>query len=140
MTTKNRFCVRYYLLFFSVALISCAEKKETTKKSSIDYLTEIRIAEKTVTEDPLAQSNILLQDVQVSTDIVYSTLIGYRPLRLDLYNPSSKKAPTPLIIFVHGGGWTTGHKRATANFENWPGTLASLARLGFTVVSVEFRM
>jgi acetyl esterase/lipase len=140
MTTKNRFCVRYYLLFFSVALISCAEKKETTKKSSTDYLTEIRIAEKTVTEDPLAQSNILLQDVQVSTDIVYSTLIGYRPLRLDLYNPSSKKAPTPLIIFVHGGGWTTGHKRATANFENWPGTLASLARLGFTVVSVEYRL
>jgi acetyl esterase/lipase len=73
-------------------------------------------------------------------DLVYATLEGYRPLRLDLYRVEDAKAPRPLVIYVHGGGWQAGHTRQSGAFENFPGVLASLAARGYVVASVEYRL
>lgn len=50
---------------------------------------------------------------------------------LDFYQASSAK-PTPLLFFIHGGGWVTGDK---AN----PGELETCLRAGISVVSINYR-
>jgi acetyl esterase/lipase len=104
-------------------------------------LDEIPIAAAPVTEDRLPASRVMLPGVSVRTDMVYDTPFGHRPLRLDLYTPTaSAQRPLPLLVFVHGGGWTIGHKRATASYADFPGVLASAARRGYVVASVEYRL
>lgn len=74
-------------------------------------------------------------------DLTYSTVNGYRPLTLDLYLPAAHASGgAPVIIYVHGGGWTSGHTRHSGAFENWPGVLASLAGRGYVVASLNYRL
>jgi acetyl esterase/lipase len=74
-------------------------------------------------------------------DLTYSVLPGFRPLRLDLYEPpGSSSGSHPLVVFIHGGGWMSGHTRHSGAFEDWPGVLASLAAKGYVVASVEYRL
>ena len=62
------------------------------------------------------------------TDLVYAT-VGTKPLALDLHLPAGVPHP-PLLVFVHGGAWTTGSK------TQYP---AFLLERGFAVASVDFR-
>jgi acetyl esterase/lipase len=73
-------------------------------------------------------------------DVVYSVSPGFRPLRLDVYAPASRSTRHPLVVFIHGGGWTSGHTRHSGAFENWPAVLASLSARGYVVASVEYRL
>ena len=73
-------------------------------------------------------------------DLAYSVLPGFRPLRLDLYEPPGAPGSHPLVVFIHGGGWMSGHTRHSGAFEDWPGVLASLAAKGYVVASVEYRL
>lgn len=98
----------------------------------------IEVSASAATSDTLPPASIRLGKVTVTPDIVYSTLPGYRPLLLDLYRPDGTAA-RPLVIFLHGGSWTTGSKRASGHFTDFPGVLASLAERGFAVASVDYR-
>lgn len=62
------------------------------------------------------------------TDLVYAT-VGGKPLALDLHMPSGARRP-PLVVYVHGGAWTTGNK------SQYP---AFLVARGFAVASLDFR-
>jgi para-nitrobenzyl esterase len=73
-------------------------------------------------------------------DLTYSTLQGFRPLTLDLYREERQPKPRPLVIYVHGGGWMSGHTRHSGAFEHWPAVLASLAAKGYVVASIEYRL
>jgi acetyl esterase/lipase len=73
-------------------------------------------------------------------DVVFSTPPGFRPLRLDLYRPGGALQSRPLVVYIHGGGWQSGHTRHSGAFENWPGVLAALASKGYVVASVEYRL
>jgi acetyl esterase/lipase len=74
-------------------------------------------------------------------DLTYSTVSGFRPLTLDLYLPAGAvSGGAPAIVYVHGGGWTSGHTRHSGAFENWPGVLASLASKGYIVASLNYRL
>jgi len=74
-------------------------------------------------------------------DVTYAVIPGFRPLILDLYlAPSGAKATHPLVIFVHGGGWQSGHTLNSGAFADWPGVLAALAARGYVVASVEYRL
>ena len=66
----------------------------------------------------------------IDRDLVY-TKIGDRELRLDLFRPDVSSA-TPLVVWVHGGGWKTGSKNGTP-------ALPLLDR-GIAVASVEYRL
>jgi acetyl esterase/lipase len=79
-------------------------------------------------------------DVESYPDLIYSTPQGFRPLRIDVYRPATTRNPRPLVLYVHGGGWQSGHTRHSGAFENWPEVLASLARRGYVVASVEYRL
>jgi acetyl esterase/lipase len=79
-------------------------------------------------------------DVVGFADLTYASLAGYRPLSLDLYKPASSAQPRPLVIYLHGGGWQSGHTRHSGAFEDWPGVLASIAARGYVVASIEYRL
>jgi acetyl esterase/lipase len=73
-------------------------------------------------------------------DVVYSVLPGYRPLVVDIYTPSGPAARHPLVLFIHGGGWNSGHTRHSGALANFPQALALLASEGFIVASLEYRL
>lgn len=90
--------------------------------------------------DSLSAKQVSLGKISVQPDVVYATLAGYRPLHLDLYQPPLADRPRPLVIFIHGGAWTTGHKRQTAVYQDWPTVLANLSIRGYVVAALEYRL
>lgn len=74
-------------------------------------------------------------------DITYSTIAGYRPLKLDLYLPSSVRSPKPLpvVVWVHGGGYVAGNPRADWTWGDWTQVLAKLAVRGYAVAAISYR-
>lgn len=92
-----------------------------------------------VADDRLPQPRLRLGRVDLLTDVVYASVPGYRPMLLDLYLPAGK-GPHPLVVYVHGGSWTSGSKRVTGHFSDFPGVLATLAGKGFAVASVDYRL
>ncbi len=99
------------------------------------------VADKPVIEDRYpSRVSQFPQAVTGLADVVYSSLPGYRPLRLDLYLPPKSATPKPLIVYIHGGGWFAGHTRHNSALENFPNVLASLAAEGFVVASLEYRL
>ena len=73
-------------------------------------------------------------------DVVYSTIPGFRPMTLDIYVPAKAAGTKPLVIYVHGGGWTGGTARNAGAFANFPGVLADLASRGYVVASLNYRL
>ncbi len=73
-------------------------------------------------------------------DVTYSTIPGYRPMVVDIYMPPKKAGPKPLILYIHGGGWVSGHTRHAGPMANFPAALARLASEGFVVASLEYRL
>ncbi|MGQ3045499.1 MAG: alpha/beta hydrolase fold domain-containing protein [Niveispirillum sp.] len=75
-------------------------------------------------------------------DMVYKTVPGYRPLKLDLFLPAGAGQDgktRPVIVYIHGGGWMGGGPRRSAAFQDWPKVLASIAAQGYVVASVSYR-
>ncbi|GAB5559716.1 MAG: alpha/beta hydrolase [Synoicihabitans sp.] len=54
-------------------------------------------------------------------------------LTLDIYRPNDESTRTPLVIFVHGGGWKNGNKTVVRKKATW------LTEYGFAVASIDFR-
>jgi acetyl esterase/lipase len=69
---------------------------------------------------------------RVDRDLAYATVDGAE-LRLDIYRPAEPGAP--VVLYVHGGGWTRGDKR-----DDGDNRLAPLAAYGVTVVAVDYRL
>jgi acetyl esterase/lipase len=91
--------------------------------------------------DPLPERETLWDRPGVNlTSVTYSTLPGYRPLRLDLYRADGSSPPQPLVVFVHGGGWSVGNPRTGAAFRDFTSVLAALSERGYVVASIEYRL
>jgi acetyl esterase/lipase len=73
-------------------------------------------------------------------DVTFSTINGYRPMMVDVYMPSKRGGPKPLVMYIHGGGWTGGTPRNSGAHANFPAALAKLASEGFVVASLEYRL
>ena len=87
---------------------------------------EPAIGTKAVLEDRYPERRVVFPGgVAGLPDLVYSTVAGFRPLTLDLYLPPKQvSGGAPVIIYVHGGGWMSGHTRHSGAFETglacWP--------------------
>ena len=68
--------------------------------------------------------------MQIDRDIEYSR-VGDRSLKLDLYRREPSAAPSPIVVWIHAGGWSSGDKSPT------PAT--ALLNNGFAVASIEYR-
>lgn len=101
------------------------------------------IAAATVREDRFPETPAHFADGIVALpNVEYANLVGYRPLTLDLYVHAGRAdgRRRPLVIWVHGGGWSRGDARSSAAFADWPGVLGSLAARGYVVASVNYRL
>jgi acetyl esterase/lipase len=72
----------------------------------------------------------LPEGVEAKFDIEYARPNDI-PQRLDVYWPKDAKGKLPVIIDIHGGGWTGGSKR--------PAYATRWVKDGYAVVSVEYR-
>ena len=71
-------------------------------------------------------------DIERMDDICYGTDAGWQVL--DAYRPKGTTGPLPVIVSVHGGGWTYGDK------ERYRWYCMSLAQQGFAVVNFTYRV
>lgn len=53
-------------------------------------------------------------------------------LELDLYLPESDD-PTPLVVYIHGGGWITGSRKATPDLRTY------FASRGYAMATIDYR-
>ncbi len=81
----------------------------------------------------LGSAPIAAQTTPTHPDLVYAE-IGGRPLQLDLYLPSSGPTPVPLVVWIHGGGWSGGSRFPP------PGFAAQLVNRGVALASVSYRL
>ena len=82
---------------------------------------------------------LLPADISVQKDIVYKTVDNI-PVTLDLFGIKDRQyTNAPLLIFIHGGGYTGGNKGNIAGA--FPGVFAPLIRdEGFRVASLDYRL
>jgi acetyl esterase/lipase len=73
--------------------------------------------------------------------IVFAEREGYRALELDIYRDGSSPAsPLPVVVFVHGGGWRVGHRRAPRETREWErGFFDRICDAGFAAVACSYR-
>jgi len=99
------------------------------------------IAAKSVRDDVFPQVEAHYPGgIVARSHVEFANYVGYRPLQLDLYLHAERGAPKPLVIYVHGGGWSRGDARGSGAFADWPGVLAALAGRGYVVASVDYRL
>ncbi len=56
--------------------------------------------------------------------------------QLDLYTPKQAAAPYPLVVFIHGGGWSSGSKSDPIVGTYGP----QLVKQGFALASINYRL
>lgn len=72
-------------------------------------------------------------------DMAYATVLGYRPLHLDLYVPEGD-GPWPLAIWAHGGAWLSGDRKTLPETIAPLGFFARIQSRGYAVASVDYRL
>ncbi|HEY7616532.1 MAG TPA: alpha/beta hydrolase, partial [Terriglobales bacterium] len=76
---------------------------------------------------------LITLNYNVKPNITYLVANNYEA-KLDVYYPRESKAPTPVVVSIHGGGWVAGYKEETV-LEALP-----YLQMGFAVVNVEYRL
>jgi acetyl esterase/lipase len=70
---------------------------------------------------------------QATSNLTYLTVDG-RESKLDIYRRRDAPGPHPTLMYIHGGGWNSGHKEDGMMY-----TLPWL-EMGWNVVNVEYRL
>jgi len=64
---------------------------------------------------------------------VYAVIDG-EELRVDVHLPERAEGPLPVMVYVHGGGWSEGTRDESSAAQGW------LADQGFAVFSIDYRL
>lgn len=64
--------------------------------------------------------------------------IGFAELHLDLYRPDAVEHP-PVVVYVHGGGWSGGSKRDAERWRSAP-VVEKLLADGQAVAAIDYRL
>jgi acetyl esterase/lipase len=73
-----------------------------------------------------------IADAAIERNLVYKRING-RALTLDLYRPQNASSPSPVILWIHAGGWSHGGKQ-----QHIPAL--SFLSDGYAVASIELRL
>src|SRR5262249_2533310 len=113
-------------------------RADMIKRFSLSMLFVLAFAAVAPAQQPsdLQASVALFQKVRTVPNIVYERANGWEG-KLDVYAQRTppNSAPTPVVIFIHGGGWVQGTKEGSAV----RGVLPYVA-MGYSVVNVEYRL
>jgi acetyl esterase/lipase len=91
----------------------------------------------TCAPDLLQRSHMDYGDVVAFTDITYTVVVGFRPLKMTIYMPKRGVGPYPLVVFVHGGGWRLDPEGSEG--ASGIAALLQLSRRGFVVAVPGYR-
>ena len=81
-----------------------------------------------------AKSAVLISNhYDVVPNITYGVADNYE-LKLDVYRPTTAKAPTPVVKLIHGGGWARHDKEGEVM------SLLPYLEMGWAAVNVEYRL
>lgn len=72
-------------------------------------------------------------DIEEIKNIEYKNSNG-KSLQLDIYKPRNLVKPAPLLVFIHGGGWTGGKR------EDYLVYLLAFAKKGYITATVSYRL
>ena len=71
--------------------------------------------------------------VTTKSNVVYGNASGM-DLKIDIYTPNGAPSPTPLVLYIHGGGFKGGSKNGVAD------DAVMLAKHGTAVVGIDYRL
>ncbi len=94
----------------------------------LDYVAIGTHLEKLVEMSPAIPDNL-----DFKKDIEYKN-VGGKSLKLDILRPKNITADAPLIVFIHGGGWTSGRK------EDYLCYMVPFAEKGYVTASLSYRL
>jgi len=83
--------------------------------------------------DTAAWAAVVQNEYSVVPNITYIKANNME-LKLDVYRPRNVDAPTPTLIYIHGGGWVRGNKEANVL------RLVPYLEAGWSVVNVQYRL
>ena len=81
-----------------------------------------------------AGTAVVSSGTRVLTDLAY-VQTGHARQRLDLYVPNTGAGPVPVVVWIHGGAWTSGGKESHRLFP----LVTSFVADGFAVASINHR-
>jgi acetyl esterase/lipase len=132
------------LAFASLAAIHssfAAYVHPPTMRGGESFTHGIEVADKAVfTFQAATQPRLSSGGVTRLSSLVYATPAGSGPLTLDLYLPDRSAHKRPLIVYVHGGGWSAGNARVAGAFKDFPTVLSRFAARGYVVASLNYRV
>jgi acetyl esterase/lipase len=110
-------------------------RRSATAAISIILLSAAVLARQTAPQavDAATRFVQVANNYSLAADITYLRASGV-DLKLDVYRPSNATDPTPVLMFMHGGGWTSGSKTSSL-FAFLP-----FLEMGWAVVNVEYRL
>jgi acetyl esterase/lipase len=72
--------------------------------------------------------------IRVHSNVVYGTSAAGHPLTANVYSPRAVTGPAPVLIVIHGGGFTHGSNKLVANYA------AGLASNGYVAVAINYAL
>lgn len=72
--------------------------------------------------------------------ISYCLLDGYRPLLLDLHVPATHAGTAPVVVWIHGGGFSTGDRRQLPDTMVPGSVFEALLEAGMAVAAIDYRL
>jgi acetyl esterase/lipase len=84
---------------------------------------------------PGGVQNLISHTSKIDPDVTYCT-VQSTDLKMDLYFPKSLGGSAPIVVYIHGGGWSKGDKRDTTSVDDFPAFLDA----GFIVSAVNYRL
>ena len=76
---------------------------------------------------------VVPESIEVVRDVVYKQ-VDSLSLKLDVYRPKGLTAASPVLVFIHGGGWSKGDK------SDYLPYLIDYAEKGFVTATVSYRL
>ena len=96
--------------------------------AALDYLAIGVGLESLINKDPAVPA-----DVEEIKNIEYKNING-KSLQIDLYIPKNIVKPSPLLVFIHGGGWKGGNR------HDYMVYLVAFAKKGYMTATVSYRL
>lgn len=73
------------------------------------------------------------------TGLTYAVVRGHRPLALDVHVPADATYPVPLVVWIHGGGWTEGDRRLVPLQWGQQTLFDKVVAAGMAVATIDYR-
>jgi acetyl esterase/lipase len=73
-------------------------------------------------------------------DVGYCLIDGFRPLSLDLHLPARREGAVPVVVWIHGGGFSSGDRRQLPSTMAPGSVFDALLEAGLAVASIDYRL